>query len=36
MTNQIMTVPDIVRGVEPECLQLVQSHNSVNWGAEAN
>lgn len=36
MTNQIMTVPDIVRGVEPECLQLVQSHNSVNWSAEAN
>jgi recombination protein RecT len=36
MTNQIMTVPDIVRGVEPECLQLVQSHNSVNWGAEMN
>lgn len=36
MSNQLMTVPDIVRGVEPECLQLVQSHNSVNWGAEMN
>lgn len=36
MSSQLMTVPDIVRGVEPECLRLVQSHNSVNWGAEAN
>jgi recombination protein RecT len=34
--SQLMTVPDIVRGVEPECLQLVTSHNAVNWQAEAN
>lgn len=31
-----MTVPDIVKGVEHECLQLVMSHNAINWGAEAN
>lgn len=31
-----MTVPEMVRGVEPECITLVQSHNSVNWQAEAN
>ena len=35
MSHQ-MTVPEIIRGVEPECSQLVQSHNSVNWGAEVN
>lgn len=34
--NQIMTIPDMVRGVEPECLQLITAHNAVNWAAEAN
>lgn len=36
MSNQLMQVPDIIRGVEPECMQLVQSHNSVNIQAEMN
>ena len=36
MNNQSMTVPDIIRGIEPECFQLVQSHNSVNVQAEMN
>lgn len=35
MTNQ-MALPEIIRGVEPECLQLIKVHNSVSWGAEAN
>jgi recombination protein RecT len=34
--NQVMTIPDIVRGVEPECQQLITAHNAVNWPAEAN
>lgn len=34
--SNLMSVPDIVKGVEPECLQLVTSHNAVNWPAEAN
>jgi recombination protein RecT len=34
--NQVMTIPDMVRGVEPECLQLITAHNAVNWTAEAN
>ncbi len=34
--NQVMTIPDMVRGVEPECLQLITAHNAVNWPAEAN
>jgi recombination protein RecT len=34
--NQIMTIPDMVKGVEPECLQLITAHNAVNWAAEAN
>lgn len=35
MTNQIM-LPDVIKGVEPECLQLVSSHNAINWQAEQN
>jgi recombination protein RecT len=31
-----MTIPDMVKGVEPECLQLITAHNAVNWAAEAN
>jgi recombination protein RecT len=31
-----MTIPDMVKGVEPECLQLITAHNAVNWPAEAN
>ena len=34
--NRPMQVPDIVRGVEPECFQLIQSHNSTNIQAEMN
>lgn len=34
--TQLMTIPDMVRGVEPECLQLITAHNAVNWPAEAN
>lgn len=31
-----MQVPDIIRGVEPECVQLVQSHNAISIPAEMN
>ena len=34
--TQLMTIPDMVKGVEPECLQLITAHNAVNWAAEAN
>ncbi len=34
--NNLMTIPDMVKGVEPECLQLITAHNAVNWPAEAN
>lgn len=34
--NRPMQVPDIVRGVEPECLQLIQIHSSTNIQAEMN
>lgn len=34
--SQLMTIHDMVRGVEPECLNLVSAHNAVNWPAEAN
>jgi recombination protein RecT len=34
--TQLMTIPDMVKGVEPECLQLITAHNAVNWPAEAN
>jgi len=34
--SQVMTIPDMVRGVEPECQQLITAHNAVNWPAEAN
>lgn len=35
MTNQIM-LPDVIKGVEVECLQLVSSHNAITWQAEEN
>lgn len=35
MANQ-MTPVEIVRGVEPECLQLVKSHNAISIPAEMN
>lgn len=31
-----MQLPEIIKGVEPECLSLVQAHNAVNWTAEQN
>lgn len=34
--NNVMQVPDIIRGVEPECVQLIQSHKSINIQAEMN
>lgn len=34
--SQLMTVPDMVRGVEPECVQLIATHNDINFQAEAN
>lgn len=35
MSNQIM-LPDVIKGVEVECQQLVSSHKAVNWQAEQN
>ena len=31
-----MQLPEIIRGVEPECVQLVQVHNAVSIPAEMN
>ena len=31
-----MQLPEIIKGVEPECLNLVQAHNATNWTAEQN
>src|SRR5690606_9418749 len=33
--NQVM-IPDVIKGVEVECQQLVSSHNAINWQAEQN
>lgn len=32
----MMTVPDIVAGVAPECLTLIESHGDTTWQAEQN
>lgn len=34
--SQLMTIPDIVGGVNPECVTLSSAHNGVDWQAEQN
>lgn len=34
--GQLMQLPEIIKGVEPECMQLVQAHNSISIQAEMN